>query len=131
MPCTGQAGWSPNHPSSMKTPFIDLAYQTVMEHMEDDSFDVTAFCHYMAMSRTQLHRKIKAAKKMPTTGFIRYVRITEAKKMLREGNLSVSEIGYACGFRHISTFNRAFRDREEMAPTDYREMHNKGPEVEC
>lgn len=103
------------------------AYQVVMNHMEDDSFDVSAFCHHMAVSRTQLHRCFKRAMNMSTTGFIRYVRISEAKKMLREDDLFILEVGYACGFRHISTFNRVFRDRVGMTPSQYREMHRNGP----
>lgn len=129
MPCTGQAGWSTQSSPTMKTAFMTNAYQVVMHHMEDDTFDVSAFCHHMAVSRTQLHRYVKREMNMSTTGFVRYVRITEAQKMLRENDLSISEIGYACGFRHIPTFNRAFRDRVGMTPSQYRQMHGKGPEA--
>ncbi len=110
----------------MKTPFLKLAYQIVLENMEDESFDVTTFYQAMAMSRTQLHRRLKAEIRLSTTGFIRYVRIEEAKRLLREGDLSISEIAYACGFRHISTFNRVFRDSVGMTPSVYRDLHANG-----
>jgi len=111
----------------MKNSFVEQAYQTVVRHMEDESFDVADFCLHMAVSRTQLHRRLKAEKNMSATRFINYVRIEEAKDQLRNTGLSISEIGYACGFRHISTFNRVFRNSVGMAPSQYRRMHGNGP----
>lgn len=96
--------------------------------MEDESFDVADFCHHMAVSRTQLHRKLKEEKNLSATRFINHVRIEEAKDQLRNTSLSISEIGYACGFRHISTFNRVFRESVGMTPSDYRDKYTNGSE---
>lgn len=47
-------------------------------------------------------------------------RISEAKRLLYEGRLSIKQIAYQVGFRNPSYFTRIFKEMTNMAPREYR-----------
>ncbi len=56
-------------------------------------------------------------------GFSRYLtdlRVTTAKRLLRNEEWSIKEICYECGFSSMSTFLYAFRKTVGMTPTEFR-----------
>jgi len=56
--------------------------------------------------------------------FVNYVnalRLNEACRLLRETDLSISEIAGCVGYDNLSYFNRRFKDRHTMTPRAYRQ----------
>lgn len=56
-------------------------------------------------------------------GFINDQRIEEAKRRLGDGNLAreqITGLAFDLGFASLAPFNRAFRDRVGMSPSEYR-----------
>ncbi|PZP48694.1 MAG: AraC family transcriptional regulator [Pseudopedobacter saltans] len=51
--------------------------------------------------------------------YFQYQRITEAARLLREEQLSVSEVGYQLGFENLSHFTRTFEKIIGMKPKKY------------
>ncbi|ANB64857.1 helix-turn-helix domain protein [Anoxybacillus sp. B7M1] len=49
-----------------------------------------------------------------------HTRITEAKRLLVETELSIKEVAYQVGFRHPNYFNRLFKEITTMTPKEYR-----------
>lgn len=71
---------------------------------------VPAFCRYF--------------KKMTNTTFTKFVndyRISQACKLLVEGNAPVAEIAYEVGFNNLSHFNKMFKEIIGKNPSEYRE----------
>jgi len=101
-------------------PFLRRAEVVVQENLQDPAFGVEAFCLEMAVSRTQLHRKLKATTGLSASQYIRKARIAYAKILLQTTKKSVSQIGYDSGFQQIPTFNRAFKEWTGSSPTNYR-----------
>ena len=57
------------------------------------------------------------------TTFVKYVarmRFEKAAALLRDADLRVSEIAFACGFQSLSQFNRTFKRLAGKSPTEYR-----------
>jgi len=54
------------------------------------------------------------------TSFVRRTRVERARELLKEPNLTVSEIGARCGFSSPNFFVRAFREVYGAAPGRYR-----------
>ncbi len=48
------------------------------------------------------------------------MRITRAKRLLQESDVSIREVAEQCGFATGSQFILAFRRVEKMTPGDYR-----------
>lgn len=55
-------------------------------------------------------------------GYLAQVRVTHAKQLLRFTDLSVEQVGVACGIEEPSYFARVFKKVEGLAPGEYRQL---------
>ena len=62
------------------------------------------------MSRTQIYRKIKALTGKSPSVYLRSLRLSKAKQMIKRGEGTISEISYRVGFGSSSYFIKCFRD---------------------
>jgi signal transduction histidine kinase/ligand-binding sensor domain-containing protein/DNA-binding response OmpR family regulator len=99
--------------------FLRRCREIVDEHLDDDSFSVEAFAREVALSRAQLHRKLKALTDLAPRDFLRTQRLQRAARLLggRYGN--VTEVAYAVGFKSLSHFARSFREQFGVPPSEY------------
>lgn len=72
------------------------------------------------MSRGQLCRFFKSQTGMTVTEYLNNLRIGAARKMLDEGDLSVSEIASLSGYNSASFFDKMFRRHAGCSPKEYR-----------
>jgi AraC-like DNA-binding protein len=54
--------------------------------------------------------------------YLNLIRLTESKRLLKETSLSVSEIAYKVGYNNITHFNRVFKEKNGISPTEFREQ---------
>jgi signal transduction histidine kinase/ligand-binding sensor domain-containing protein/DNA-binding response OmpR family regulator len=106
--------------SSADDRFLNKSIQIVEQHLEECEFSVDDFVREMGMSRSSLHIKLKALTNKSTTEFIRSIRLKTAAALLKQSNLSISEIAYKTGFATPSYFSKCFKKSFGMLPTDYR-----------
>jgi len=52
--------------------------------------------------------------------YLNNLRMTEAKRLLLDSGVSISEIAYAVGYSNVSHFNRVFKGENGVAPGDFR-----------
>jgi signal transduction histidine kinase/ligand-binding sensor domain-containing protein/CheY-like chemotaxis protein/AraC-like DNA-binding protein len=102
--------------------FILKLRAIMQKHIEEVDFGVEGLCFEAAMSRTQLHRKIKALTGNNTTWFIKKVRLEHALELLKSGDLSVSEIAYTVGFNTPNYFSKCFQDFYGYAPSEVKKQ---------
>ena len=95
------------------------AREVIDAHLEDPDFSVGDFCREIAMSRAQLHRKLKAVTGQAATEFVRTYRLQRAAQLLEGGYGNVTEVAYAVGFSNLSYFSRSFRDQYGVQPSEY------------
>ncbi len=99
--------------------FVARVREIVAENLEDPDFRVEALCKEIGMSRTQLHRKLKAVAGRSAGDFVRVERLNKAAEMLSSGESNVTEVAYSVGYRSLSQFAKAFREQFGMAPSDF------------
>ncbi len=99
--------------------FLQKARETVEAHLGESTFDVEQFCKHMNMSRTNLHRKLKALTASSTTEFIRGIRLQRAAYLLRQRAGTVSDIAYRVGFESLPYFSKSFHDQFGMSPSEW------------
>ncbi|WP_047547154.1 hybrid sensor histidine kinase/response regulator transcription factor [Psychroserpens sp. Hel_I_66] len=85
----------------------------------DPDFTSEAFADAMLMSRTQLHRKLKAIVGMTTSEFLRNQRLKLAIELLKKSDATVSEIAYQVGFNTPSYFIKCFKSMYNCTPSEY------------
>jgi len=57
---------------------------------------------------------------MPFNTYVNILRINESKNKLINTDMTVTEIGFECGYSSLRSFNRAFFKQEKVTPTEYR-----------
>lgn len=62
-------------------------------------------------------------------GYINILRVEKASKLLSSSDLSIAEICSACGFQCMRTFDRVFREQNELTPKDYRKAKIQGKDL--
>ncbi|MCB0383555.1 MAG: DNA-binding response regulator, partial [Psychroserpens sp.] len=63
--------------------FLNHVIRVIHEHLEDSSFNATELSKALAMSDSQLYRKLKAISNLSTSIFIRKVRLEKSKELLK------------------------------------------------
>jgi AraC-like DNA-binding protein len=74
----------------------------------------SSFCHFF--------------KKRTNKSFVDYlneVRIGHASVQLIETTKTISEVCYNCGFNNVSNFNRIFRDKKNLTPSEFRKYNQQ------
>lgn len=105
--------------SSMDERFLKKAMDIVEAHMDDTQLGVEAFSEAMALSRTQLHRKLKALTGLSASEFIQDIRLRRAAQLILQKADSITQIAYQVGFNDQSYFSKCFKKKFLVAPSDY------------
>jgi TolB-like protein/AraC-like DNA-binding protein/tetratricopeptide (TPR) repeat protein len=99
-----------------KSVFLQKIVSIVEENIANENFGVTDLAEVVNMSRSNLLRKVKKETGESVSVFIRNVRLDNAKKLLEDETLTVSEIAYQVGFNSTSYFTKCFRERYGHTP---------------
>lgn len=98
--------------------FILLVQSCISERIADVGFGVQDICDAVHLERTQVYRKIKALTGLTPTTLIRKMRMEHAWRLLQEGQMQISEVAYACGFKEPSYFTKVFKEYFDQKPSD-------------
>lgn len=96
--------------SNMEGGFMDQIESIVLKNLSNEQFGVSELADIMNMSRSNLLRKIKKSTQLSASQFIRQIRLKKSMQMLKETELTISEISYHVGFGSTSYFIKCFRE---------------------
>ena len=109
-----------SQPTDKNLVFLKSVVDVIHNHIEDSNFGPTELAKSMAMSDSQLYRKLKAISNSSTAIFIRKVRLEKGKELLKTTDLSISEIAYAIGFNDPNWFSKTFKEEFKQSPSEFR-----------
>ncbi|MBN2347809.1 MAG: response regulator [Bacteroidales bacterium] len=98
---------------------ITALIESIEEKMSDSDLNAEFLSSHMAMSKTQLYRKIKALTGLTPHGLINNLRLKKAAAELKKGEKTVSEIFYETGFNSRSYFYQTFKKAYGVPPGNY------------
>lgn len=75
------------------------------------------------MSKEAFCRFFKLRTRRTFTQYLQQLRITEAKKLLLETDLGISQISYQVGFQTLSHFNKTFKSMTNQTPKSWRKLN--------
>jgi AraC-like DNA-binding protein len=105
---------------------LKRAVEVVEENISDPAFSVEKMAREMGMSRTNMHRKIKAITGFPPNELIRSIRLRKAALMLLHQTDTVSQISLTVGFEDHSYFSKAFKKQFGVPPSEYFQSRAQG-----
>ena len=74
------------------------------------------------LSRSSFIRKFKETCQTSPAAYIMSVRITAAKNLLSEGEVSMADVAARCGFYDAAHFSKKFKEKTGYTPMDYRKQ---------
>ena len=99
--------------------FMDNVLAAINKNMDNEEFSVEELGSMVAMSRSNLFRKLKAITGQTPVEFIYFIRMNKAMELLLKRKHSVSQISYEVGFKSPSSFTKSFKKQFGKAPTEY------------
>jgi len=101
--------------------FMNKVMNVVNAHLSEEEFSIEQFGHEAGMSRSQIHRKLKALTGKSPSVYLRSIRLSKAKQMIQRREANISEISYKVGFSSPAYFSRCFKEEFGYPPS---EPHN-------
>jgi signal transduction histidine kinase/ligand-binding sensor domain-containing protein/DNA-binding response OmpR family regulator len=98
--------------------FMNRLMGIINIHIAEEEFSIDQFGKEAGMSRSQIHRKLKALTGRSPSQYLRLIRLSRAKTMIEEQKGTVSEISYSVGFSSPAYFSRCFKNEFGYPPSD-------------
>jgi AraC-like DNA-binding protein/ligand-binding sensor protein len=100
-------------------PMITRAKEFIRQHLSED-ISLGQVAKAVNTSTFYFCKMFKKFTGINFTDYVSRVRIEDAKNLLLNPNLRVSEIAYEVGFQSLTHFNRVFKKVVGQSPTEYR-----------
>ncbi|GAB3550026.1 hybrid sensor histidine kinase/response regulator transcription factor [Spirosoma fluminis] len=115
-----ERGWFMNVPvlPSMERVFIERVRTAIDNHLDDEQYSVERLSNDVGLSRTQLHRKLKALINEAPGDLIRLLRLQRAHELLSANVGTVAEVAYQVGFSNPANFSTSFSRHFGYAPSE-------------
>lgn len=107
---------------SMKSPdekLMERIMAFINDNLDDTDISNENLADNVGISRVHLHRKMKELTGQTPHDFIRSIRLKKASQLLKRGDISITEVVYACGFGSTASFSTIFKKQYGVAPREY------------
>ena len=81
------------------------------------------------MSESSFCRFFKQHTSKSFIDFLTDIRLGAASRALIDSSLSIAEIGYDCRFNNLSNFNRIFKKKKGVTPSEFRDNYRKNKTI--
>ena len=108
-------------------PFVSKVIDFIKENLQDEALTNEKIEHHFNTSKMQLYRKLKAVCGISVNTLIKEIRIQEAKKLLQNDELNISQIAYSLGFSDPLYFSKFFKKSVGLSPQQFRKSKDSPP----
>jgi AraC-like DNA-binding protein len=98
---------------------LEKATDILENHLTDMLFTVDTLASALGLSRSTLHRKLKALTNQSATEFMKFVRINKSIKLIESGMTNIDEICFKVGFNSHSYYSMCFKKQLGQTPSEY------------
>jgi len=100
------------------SPMVDDAINYIHEHFSE-KISTHIISDAISVNDSHLSRQFKKEVNMTITHYIQNYRIEEAKLLIEQGNLSITDIAIKLGFNDVQYFTTTFKKLMHMTPSAY------------
>ncbi len=98
--------------------FFSRITHCIQHHLNEPEFNADIIAEEVGMSKASLYKKVKTITSLTPHGLIKQYRLKKAADLLRNSDLSVSEVIYETGFNSRSYFYKSFNEMFHCNPKD-------------
>lgn len=103
----------------------ELIYQKMVEKITESVYSVVSVeevCSEFNYGKTYLSQLFKRHSGLSIMQYYNELKVKEAKKLIKDGKLTMSKISEKLGFNNQYYFSRVFKKVEGISPSDYKEQ---------
>ena len=104
--------------------FLRHVTDIIYREMKNPDFSSTVLAQELAISVSQLNKKLNAATGYPASTYILQVKLNYAKKILASQNKTIGEVATECGIYDVNYFSRVFKKQTGVTPTQFKRLPN-------
>jgi signal transduction histidine kinase/ligand-binding sensor domain-containing protein/DNA-binding response OmpR family regulator len=108
--------------SSRDQVFMEKLLKVVEANIANEKFGVEDLSGAVAMSQSQLHRKLKAIINQSANHFIRMVRMHRAKELLEKNAGNIAEVSYQVGYEDPGYFSKTYKSFFGQLPSEVKKQ---------
>ena len=99
------------------------AKEYLEDHYTDPNLTLNEVAQSLNITSAYLSRLFHEYQQHSFVEYLNELRVRRAVFLLTTTKLSVSEIGFRCGFSSAQNFSRVFKKYTDLTPSQYRETH--------
>ena len=117
--------YTPHNTTNTKDTYrINKVLEFIMKNYKHDIY-ISEVATMINMCEASFSRYFKHHTRKTFSNYLSEIRISNACRLLMQGEENISQIGYMCGFENLSNFYRHFKKITGLVPKDYRNMFLK------
>lgn len=109
---------------NLNVDFLRHVTDIIYREMKNPDFSSGKLAQELAISVSQLNKKLNAATGYPASTYILQVKLSHAKKILTSHNKTIGEVAAECGVYDVNYFSRVFKKQTGVTPTQYKRLPN-------
>lgn len=102
--------------------FVRRVTDIIYREMKNAEFNSTMLAEELAISISQLNKKLNATTGYPSSSYILQVKVDHAKKILSTRDKTIGEVAADCGIYDVNYFSRVFKKTTGMTPTQFKKV---------
>lgn len=105
--------------------FFEKIEKILDDNYQDSTFTIDKFIELAGIRRTIFFKKVKGITGFSPNEMIKIKRLNRGAALLKQGELTVSEVSYKVGFEDPFYFSKCFKAYFDCTPKNYREQNTK------
>ena len=106
-----------HHDFGVKHPTLSHLESIIVNQYRFKNFSIPVIADQMGFTTSRLEREIKRLTGMTPIKYINDFRLTKAKHLLASGEKTIFEVSYMLGFKSMSYFGKAYKEKFGIAPS--------------
>lgn len=99
--------------------FLSQITQLIEDNIDNTEFSVDQLAKDMAMSHSNVYKKMKALTGLTLVKFLKDFRLKRAAQVLKQQNLPIIDVAFMVGYTDRRHFSREFKKKFKLSPSAY------------
>lgn len=104
--------------------YLSLVKEAIAKSYTNPELRAKHIAKEVGITENKLGAILKEGTSMTFTEYLNFVKIEEAKRLLAETDLPISDIGYQVGFDYPQSFNRVFKKYTSLTPSEFKQYNH-------
>ena len=105
--------------------FLDKIHHVIDENIDNSDFNIDSIADNVGISRSAFFKKLKSLTGLAPVDMIKEVRLNKSVELLKNTDMTVSEVAFAVGFKESGYYGKCFRKKYNQTPTEFMAKYRK------